>query len=63
MFDGVRDMALVRRLSTQEPEIDGVVYLAEIEAEVGEFVDVSITDATKYDLIGQGLKGQKAFYR
>ncbi len=40
----------------QAPEIDGVVYLSEAEAKPGEFVDVTITDATEYDLIGKDIK-------
>jgi hypothetical protein len=49
----MEDMALIGRLSTQAPEIDGVVYLSETEAEPGKFVDVLITDATEYDLMGE----------
>jgi ribosomal protein S12 methylthiotransferase len=52
LVDGMEDMALLGRLETQAPEIDGMVYLSEIEAEPGEFVDVVITDATEYDLMG-----------
>jgi len=29
-----------------------VVYLSETEAMPGEFVEVTITDATEYDLVG-----------
>ncbi len=52
LVDGMEDMALVGRLQTQAPEIDGMVYLSETEAEPGEFVDIVITDATEYDLMG-----------
>jgi ribosomal protein S12 methylthiotransferase len=52
LVDGMEDMALVGRLSTQAPEIDGAVYLSETEAEPGAFIDVVITDATEYDLMG-----------
>jgi ribosomal protein S12 methylthiotransferase len=52
LVDGVEDLALMGRLQTQAPEIDGVVYLSETEAEPGEFVEVTITDATEYDLMG-----------
>ncbi|HEY6010745.1 MAG TPA: 30S ribosomal protein S12 methylthiotransferase RimO [Nitrospirota bacterium] len=52
LIDGMEDLALIGRLQTQAPEIDGVVYLSETEAEPGEFVDVKITDATEYDLMG-----------
>jgi len=52
LIDGMEDMMLIGRLGTQAPEIDGVVYLSETEASPGEFVDVTITDATEYDLVG-----------
>jgi ribosomal protein S12 methylthiotransferase len=52
LVDGMEDMALIGRLSIQAPEIDGVVYLSETEAEPGDFVDVMITDAKEYDLMG-----------
>ena len=56
LIDGMEDMALVGRLQTQAPEIDGVVYLSETAGEPGEFVDVVITDATEYDLMGTSKK-------
>ncbi len=43
---GCQDLTLFGRLSTQAPEIDGVVYLSETEAQPGEFVDVTVTDVT-----------------
>lgn len=52
LVDGMEDMALLGRLQTQAPEIDGLVYLSETEAGPGEFVEVTITDATEYDLMG-----------
>lgn len=52
LIDGMEDLALIGRLQAQAPEIDGVVYLSETEAERGEFVDVTITDASEYDLMG-----------
>jgi ribosomal protein S12 methylthiotransferase len=56
LVDGMEDLALIGRLQTQAPEIDGVVYLSETEAEPGEFVEVTITDATEYDLMGTATK-------
>jgi ribosomal protein S12 methylthiotransferase len=53
LIDGLEDMALIGRLPIQAPEIDGVVYLSEIEAEPGRFVEVTITDAKEYDLMGE----------
>jgi ribosomal protein S12 methylthiotransferase len=52
LVDDMEDMALIGRLQTQAPEIDGVVYLSETAAEPGDFVDVTITDAAEYDLMG-----------
>jgi ribosomal protein S12 methylthiotransferase len=52
LIDGMEDLALIGRLQAQAPEIDGVVYLSETEAEPGQFVDVTITDAAEYDLMG-----------
>jgi ribosomal protein S12 methylthiotransferase len=53
LIDGMEDMALIGRLQTQAPEIDGVVYLSETEAAPGEFIDVTIIDGTEYDLMGK----------
>ena len=52
LIDGMEYMVLIGRLQAQAPEIDGVVYLSEVESEPGEFVDVVITDATEYDVMG-----------
>jgi ribosomal protein S12 methylthiotransferase len=52
LIDGMEDMTLIGRLATQAPEIDGVVYLSETESDPGDFVEVTITDATEYDLMG-----------
>jgi ribosomal protein S12 methylthiotransferase len=52
LIDGLEDLALIGRLQAQAPEIDGVVYLSETEAEPGEFMDVTITGAKEYDLMG-----------
>jgi ribosomal protein S12 methylthiotransferase len=52
LVDGMEDMALAARLPSQAPDIDGMVYLSEVEAEPGQFVDITITDAAEYDLVG-----------
>ena len=59
LVDGMQDLALVGRLPTQAPEIDGVVYLSETEAGPGEFVTIMIADATEYDLAGEGCEAAK----
>ena len=50
----MRHMALIARMETEAPEIDGAVYLSETEAEPGTFVKVTITDAREYDLTAKG---------
>jgi len=57
LIDGMEDLALIGRLQTQAPEIDGVVYLSETEAGPGDFVEATITDATEYDLMGKAEDG------
>ncbi len=54
LVDGLEDEVLFGRLAGQAPEIDGAVYLSETEAMPGEFVEVLITDASEYDLVGTG---------
>jgi ribosomal protein S12 methylthiotransferase len=51
--DGVNDY--VGRTRMDAPEIDGTVFFTG-PAEVGDFVEVEITDATEYDLIGHVVK-------
>ena len=53
LVDGVEDETLFGRLGSQAPEIDGAVYLSETEAVPGAFVEVTITDASEYDLVGK----------
>ncbi len=54
LVDGLENFTLTGRMSAQAPEIDGLVYLSETEASPGEFVDVMITGAMEYDLVGKG---------
>jgi ribosomal protein S12 methylthiotransferase len=51
-FSEETDLLLVGRHAHQAPEIDGITYINEGEAKVGETVRVKITDAMDYDLIG-----------
>jgi len=46
------ELLLVGRHSQQAPDIDGVTYINEGEANIGQMVEVSITDAMDYDLVG-----------
>lgn len=60
VVDGVSDetdLLLQGRMSTQAPQIDGVVLINEGEAEVGDQVWVEITDSHDYDLIGHIVPG------
>ena len=45
-------LLLVGRHEGQAPEIDGVVYIDGGSAAAGQFVDVEITEAHEYDLVG-----------
>ncbi len=47
------ELLLTGRNSQQAPEIDGIVYINEGMAQVGEMVTVEITDAHDYDLVGR----------
>jgi ribosomal protein S12 methylthiotransferase len=55
LVDGLEDEVLFGRMASQAPEIDGAVYLSETEALPGEFVEVTITDAAEYDLVGTAV--------
>lgn len=46
------ELLLQGRMSQQAPEIDGIVYINEGTADVGDIVDVEITDSHDYDLVG-----------
>jgi ribosomal protein S12 methylthiotransferase len=45
------------RYEGQAPEIDGVVYVRSEHLTPGMFVDVKVTEATEYDLIGRPVEG------
>jgi len=52
-FSDETDLLLQGRFMGQAPDIDGVVLINDGEANVGQFVDVEVTDAMEYDLIGR----------
>jgi ribosomal protein S12 methylthiotransferase len=52
-FSEETDLLLQGRMSQQAPDIDGVVLINDGQAEVGEMVNVRITDSHDYDLIGE----------
>lgn len=47
------DLLLQGRTSQQAPDIDGVVLINDGEAQIGDIVQVRITDSMEYDLIGE----------
>ncbi len=51
------DLLLRGRSVHQAPDIDGQVYITAGHAEVGDIVDLKITDSSDYDLIGE-IAGQ-----
>jgi ribosomal protein S12 methylthiotransferase len=48
-----RGYRLKGRASFQAPEIDGLVYLTRGKAQIGEIVEMKVTRASEYDLIGE----------
>jgi len=46
------DLLLVGRNSQQAPEIDGITYINDGQANVGDIVRVKITESMDYDLVG-----------
>lgn len=60
MVEGVSeetDLLLVGRHSQQAPDIDGVTYINDGEAQIGDIVRVEITDSMDYDLVGGICRG------
>lgn len=51
------DLLLEGRLRSQAPEIDGCVYINSGECAVGDIVDLLITEAHTYDLVGEIIEG------
>ena len=47
------DLLLQGRTSQQAPDIDGVTYINDGTADVGDIVMVEITEAHDYDLVGR----------
>ena len=56
LVDEVDEGVAIARLSTQAPEIDGVVFIEDEGIGKGSFVNVKITDAYDYDLKGTAVK-------
>ena len=54
-FSEETELLLKGRNSQQAPDIDGLTYINEGEANVGDIVDVEITHSHDYDLVGRIL--------
>jgi ribosomal protein S12 methylthiotransferase len=50
---GETDLLLEGRLASQAPEVDGCVFINEGFGQVGEIMDVRVTEAHPYDLVGE----------
>ena len=62
LVDGVSpesEHLLVGRMKTQAPDVDGVVYVNEGEAEPGDIVPVKITETHVHDLVGGITRGKR----
>ena len=53
------DLLLQGRTEHQAPGIDGVVLINDGEAQPGQFVDVELTEAHPYDLVGRVVVGAR----
>ena len=47
------ELLLRGRSSRQAPDVDGQVYITAGQADVGDIVNLRITDSTEYDLVGE----------
>ena len=54
------DLLLEGRLRSQAPDIDGCVYINSGECAVGDIVDLRITEAHTYDVVGEIIDGDGA---
>ena len=62
LIDGVSpesEHLLVGRMKTQGPDVDGVVYVNDGEANAGDIVPVKIVEAHVHDLVGGITKGKR----
>jgi ribosomal protein S12 methylthiotransferase len=50
---GETDLLLEGRLASQAPEVDGCVFINKGFGQVGEIMDVRVTEAHPYDLVGE----------
>ena len=50
------ELLLQGRSRGQAPDIDGIVYISSGQTQVGEIVEVRVTDASEYDLVAEMLE-------
>ena len=55
------DLLYSGRISTQAPEVDGLVYVNDGSVKVGEIQRVKITDSHDYDLVGGVVESLESF--
>lgn len=56
IVDGESDespLLTVARSEREAPEVDGLIFIGNAHPKAGDFVDVKITDASEYDLVGE----------
>lgn len=51
------DLLLKGRSARQAPDVDGHYLITSGQADVGEFVQLKVTDSSEYDLIGEIIEG------
>jgi ribosomal protein S12 methylthiotransferase len=52
-FSEETELLLRGRSVRQAPDVDGQVYITAGQADVGDIVNLKITDSSEYDLIGE----------
>ncbi len=56
IVDGIEGNSYIGRSYMDSPEIDsGIIFTSDSELEMGQFVNVKITDFNGYDLIGTAV--------
>ncbi|TCS83019.1 30S ribosomal protein S12 methylthiotransferase RimO [Tepidibacillus fermentans] len=53
-----KNNVFIGRTQYDAPEIDGEVFISNIQANIGEIVKVKITHSYEFDLVGEGIKSE-----
>lgn len=59
-FSEETELLLRGRSIRQAPDVDGLVYITAGQAQVGDIVELRITDSSEYDLIGEIIEEESA---